>query len=74
MPYEELVADQEGWTRKMLGFLGLDWNDRCLSFQDTQRLITTASARQVRQKINSDSIGRARAYKKFLGPLKALKN
>jgi tetratricopeptide (TPR) repeat protein len=74
VPYEGLVADQEGWTRKMLGFLGLDWNDRCLSFQETQRLVTTASARQVRQKISSDSVGRSRAYKKFLGPLKALKN
>jgi tetratricopeptide (TPR) repeat protein len=73
VPYEGLVAEQEGWTRKMLGFLGLDWNDRCLSFHETQRLVTTASARQVRQKINSDSVGRSRAYKKFLGPLKAIK-
>ena len=38
VPYEGLVADQEGWTRKMLGFLGLDWNDRCLSFNETERL------------------------------------
>jgi tetratricopeptide (TPR) repeat protein len=74
VPYEGLVADQEVWTRKMLGFLGLDWNDRCLSFHETQRLVTTASARQVRQKISSDSIGRSRAYKKYLGPLNALKN
>ena len=51
VPYEGLVADQEGWTRKMLDFLGLDWNDRCLSFYETQRLVTTASAWQVRQKI-----------------------
>ena len=23
VPYEELVADQEGWTRRMLEFVGL---------------------------------------------------
>ena len=74
VPYEGLVADHEGWTRKMLDFLGLDCNDRCLSFSDTQRLVVTASAWQVRQKIYSDSVGRSRAYKKFLGPLKALKS
>jgi hypothetical protein len=68
------VSDHEGWSRKMLHFLGLDWNDRCLSFQDTQRIVTTASAWQVRQKIYSDSVGRSSAYKKFLGSLKALKS
>jgi tetratricopeptide (TPR) repeat protein len=73
VPYEGLVADHEGWSRKMLHFLGLDWSDRCLSFQDTQRIVTTASAWQVRQKIYSGSVGRSRAYKKFLGPLKVLK-
>ena len=32
VPYEGLVADQESWTHKMLDFLGVDFNDRCLSF------------------------------------------
>jgi tetratricopeptide (TPR) repeat protein len=74
VPYEGLVTDHENWTRKMLDFLGLEWNDHCVSFHETQRMVTTASAWQVRQKIYSDSVGRSRAYKKFLGPLKALKN
>ena len=72
VPYEELVSDQAGWTRKMLDFLHLDWDDRCLSFQDTQRVVVTASAWQVRQK-NHTPIVRSQAYKKFLGPLKALR-
>jgi tetratricopeptide (TPR) repeat protein len=73
VPYAELVHDQEGWTRKMLEFIGLEWNDRCLSFQDTQRVVMTASSWQVRQKLYTHSVGRSQAYKKFLGPLKTLK-
>jgi hypothetical protein len=29
VPYAELVADQEAWTRKMLEFVGLPWDERC---------------------------------------------
>lgn len=74
VPYAELVQDQAGWTRKMLDFIGLDWSDRCLSFHETERAVITASTWQVRQKAYTDSIGRSQAYKKFLGPLKALRN
>jgi tetratricopeptide (TPR) repeat protein len=74
VPYEELVRQPEEWVRKMLDFLGLDWHERCLSFQDTQRIVTTASAWQVRQKIHTRAVGRWQSYKKHLGPLKALKS
>jgi tetratricopeptide (TPR) repeat protein len=74
VPYEELVRQPDEWVRKMLEFLGLDWNDRCLSFQDTQRVVATASAWQVRQKVYTRSVGRWQSYKKHIGPLKALKS
>jgi tetratricopeptide (TPR) repeat protein len=74
VPYEELVQQPEEWVRKMLDFLGLDWYDRCLSFQETQRIVTTASAWQVRQKIHTRSVGRWQSYRKHIGPLKALKS
>lgn len=73
VPYEELVVDQEAWTRKILDFLGLEWDERCLSFYETKRSVNTASAWQVRQKIYTQSSGRWRNYEKFIGPLKALK-
>ncbi len=72
VPYEELVADQETWSRKMLDFIGLEWSPRVLDFQTTQRLVVTASAWQVRQKIYRSSVARWRNYEKFIGPLKAL--
>jgi hypothetical protein len=74
VPYAGLVDDQQGWTSKMLDFIGLDWSDRCLSFYETKRAVVTASAWQVRQKMYPHSVGRSAAYKKFLSPLKALRN
>ena len=67
VPYEGLVSDQEGWTRKMLEFIGLEWNDRFLSFQDTQRVVVTASAWQVRQKMYSHSVDRSRRTRSSWG-------
>jgi tetratricopeptide (TPR) repeat protein len=73
VPYEELIADQEGWSRRILEFVGLPWDDRCLSFHTTNRTVLTASYWQVRQKLYSSSVGRWRNYRKFIGPLLALK-
>jgi tetratricopeptide (TPR) repeat protein len=72
VPYAELVAEQEKWTRRILEFVGLPWNDRCLEFQKTERVVTTASVWQVRQKIYRTSVERWRNYEKFVGPLRAL--
>jgi tetratricopeptide (TPR) repeat protein len=72
VPYEGLVSDQEAWTRKMIDFLGVEWNDRCLAFHENERSVNTASTWQVRQKIYTQSVGRWQAYRKFVGPLKAL--
>jgi tetratricopeptide (TPR) repeat protein len=73
VPYEELIADQEGWTRTIVEFLGLEWDERCLDFHKTDRTVLTASYSQVREKIYKSSIGRWRNYEKFIGPLLALK-
>jgi tetratricopeptide (TPR) repeat protein len=69
VPYEELVSDQEGWTRKMLDFLRLDWHPQCLNFYNTQRPVLTASTWQVRQKIYTDSVQRWQNYTRFIGAL-----
>jgi hypothetical protein len=73
VPYAELVADQEGWTRRILEFVGLEWDPRCLDFHSTKRAVVTASYWQVRQRIYTDSVQRWRNYRKFIGPLLDLK-
>ncbi len=72
VPYEALVSDQERWTRKIIDFLQLDWDSRCLDFHATRRTVATASTWQVRQKIYLSSVGRWRNYGKFIGPLQKL--
>ena len=72
VPYEALVANQEDWTRRMLEFVGLPWDPRCLDFHRTERVVITASRWQVRQKINARSSGRWRNYEQYLTPLRPL--
>ena len=65
--YEALVADQEAETRRMLAFLGLEWEPACLDFQHNRRTVATASHTQVRQPIYSRSVGRWRNYAHEMG-------
>ncbi len=69
LQYKDLIADQEGETRRLLNFCGLAFEDACLRFHETERTVETASANQVRQKIFRGAAGRWRHYEKNLGPL-----
>ncbi|HVP73299.1 MAG TPA: sulfotransferase, partial [Phycisphaerales bacterium] len=68
--YEELVADQERITRRIIDFLGLPWDDRCLRYWEADRTVMTLSYDQVNKPIYDSSIGRWRKYEMHLGPLK----
>ncbi len=67
--YEKLVGDLEGESRRIIDFLGLEWEPSCLDFHQTERTVATVSHWQVRQPIYSSSVGRWRKYEKHLGPL-----
>jgi tetratricopeptide (TPR) repeat protein len=67
--YENVVADLEGQARSIISHCGLPWDDRCLSFHETDRPVSTASAMQVRQPIYTNAVGRWRVYSEHLGPL-----
>lgn len=67
--YEALVADLEGESRRLIAFLGLDWEPACLDFHRTERPVMTASGWQVRQPLFTRSVGRWRHYQRHLGPL-----
>ena len=47
--YEEVVADLEGQVRRILEYCGLDWEESCLRFHETDRSVKTASSEQVRR-------------------------
>jgi tetratricopeptide (TPR) repeat protein len=67
--YEALVDDLEGGSRRIVEFLGLDWDDACLRFHASGRIVRTASYEQVRQPIYRSSIGRYKRFERHLGPL-----
>jgi tetratricopeptide (TPR) repeat protein len=67
--YEDVVADIEGQTRRMLDFCGLDWDPACLAFDKTRRAVFTASAHQIRRPLFKTSIGRWRPDAAALKPL-----
>ena len=72
VPYEGLVENQEGWSRKMVEFIGLPWDPACVEFHQTSRTVSTFSKWQARQKISDSSVERWRNYERFVGPLESL--
>lgn len=69
--YEDLVAEPEAVSRRLVEYLGLAWDDRCLAFTTDPRPVLTASSAQVRQPIYRDAVGRWEHYREHLGPLLA---
>ncbi|MBV9548325.1 MAG: sulfotransferase, partial [Alphaproteobacteria bacterium] len=69
--YEDVVAELEIQTHRIIAHCGLEWDERCLSFHTNKRPVRTASVAQVRRPLYGSAVGRARAYEEFLGPLKA---
>ncbi len=70
--YEDVVADLEGQTRRMLEYCELPWQDECLSFHQNSRPVNTASADQVRQPIYSDSVAYWKNYESHLADIKEI--
>ncbi len=70
VPYESLVADQEGWTRRILTFIGRPYSDDALRFYESDRTTLTASSQQVREPIYTRSVARWRHYDRHLEPLR----
>ncbi len=69
--YEDTVADTEGTARRVIDFLGLDWDPACLDFQNSANRARTLSVWQVRQPVYKTSMQRWRRYDAHLAPLKS---
>jgi Flp pilus assembly protein TadD len=67
--YESMVGDLESNARRLIAACGLEWEDACLNFHSTRRLVRTHSATQVRQPIYNRSIGRWKNYEADLAVL-----
>ena len=67
--YEDMVSDLESESRRLVAFLGLEWDEACLSYFENPRLVRTASYAQVRQPVYGSSIGRWKSYEAHMTPL-----
>ncbi len=63
---ENLVMNQEKVSKELLKFVEVNWEDRCLDFHKNKRQVRTASIEQVRQPINTKSIGAWKSYEEYL--------
>jgi hypothetical protein len=68
--YEAMVADQEGETRALLAYCGLEFEAGCLAFYDNDRAVRTASSEQVRQPIGTAAVDHWQHYSAWLQPLR----
>ena len=67
--YENLTESQEEETQKLLQFCGLEFENQCLDFHNTKRMVKTASNVQVRKKMYQGSSEAWRKYERHLQPL-----
>jgi tetratricopeptide (TPR) repeat protein len=66
--YEDLVADFESQSRRLIEAVSLSWHTACGEFHTLKRPVRTSSLTQVRQPIYSKSVGRWRHYQGALAP------
>ncbi|GHD02522.1 hypothetical protein GCM10019060_37910 [Novosphingobium pokkalii] len=71
LSYEDLVADQEGQTRRLLDHCGLAWNAACLDFHRNAAPVSTPSAAQVRRPLYRDALARWKRHEAELAEVAA---
>ena len=67
--YEELVAEPERVSERVLGFCGLPPDPGCVDITRNLARTATASSSQVRQPIHGRNVGAWRRYRKHLQPM-----
>lgn len=70
--YESLIANREAETRRIIEFVGLEWNDACLHHERNERNVNTPSVWQVRQPIYNTSVDRWKRFEPWLGEFRSL--
>ena len=68
--YEDVVADLDTQVRRILDYCGLNFEDSCISFHETERSVRTPSSEQVRQPIYQSGVDQWKNFEANLEPLK----
>jgi hypothetical protein len=67
--YEDVVENTEKEIRRMLEWCELSWENECLRFYESERVVTTASSEQVRQPVYKGAVGFWKHYEPYLHQL-----
>ncbi len=67
--YEDVLADQESASRKLIDFVGLDWSDDVLAFHERNRPARTLMVDQVGMPVYTSSRAKWKKYEHRLKPL-----
>ena len=67
--YEKIISNEAEEIRKLISFLGWEWDENCLLFHQNKRIVRTASDSQVRKPIYKDSVALWEHYKNHLKEL-----
>lgn len=68
--HEDVVEDLETQVHRLLDFCGLPFEQSCVDFHKTERVIRTPSSEQVRQPINRSGVEQWKNFEPWLDPLK----
>ena len=66
LDYELLTVNQDSETRQLIDYLGLNWDEKCLSPENNTRRVKTASNLQIRKKVYRGSSEEWKKYQPFL--------
>jgi tetratricopeptide (TPR) repeat protein len=68
--YEDLVHNLEQTARRVLAFLGIEWSEQVLHFDQhaRQKLVISPTYSEVTRPVSNHAIGRWRNYQKYIEP------
>ncbi len=67
--YEDVIADQEGASRRLIEFAGLEWDEGVMRFHEKPRHAPTLNVDQVGRPVYASSVAKWRRYEKHIGVL-----
>ena len=60
--YENIIKDQKNEIEKLLKYCELDWDEKCMTFYENKKSVSTASLAQVRSPIYNSSVQKWKNY------------
>ena len=69
--HEDVIDDFEGEVRRVCDFIGVEWNDTMVNFEERRKVrsISESSAAQIAKGLNREGVAQWRYYRDQLAPI-----